>query len=133
MLEKIKNLKSLIGNTFSTTSTRSGGEFLLRETDFGTIHADSNIIRQMVESKHVEGVQEIRNIVIEVPTEKNLLNIKLNLVIGQSYSAPVIGAKLRDAIREDLRTCLTIDDALFDIRVTQINQSVPEKKKRRVR
>lgn len=131
MLERFKNLKNIFGNTFSTS--RVGGEFLLRETNFGTVHVDANIIRRLVERIKIEGVHEIRNVVIDVPTANYPLQVKLNLIIGQSYSAPIIGAKLRDAIKEDLRNFLAIKDARFDIRVTQINQNVTEKRKRRVR
>ena len=48
-------------------------------------------------------------------------------------SEPVIGANLRDAIREELDNFFDIKDVKFDIRVAQINQQVTEKKKRRVR
>ena len=131
MLERFKNLKNIFGNTFSTS--RVGGEFLLRETNFGTVHVDANIIRRLVERTKIEGVHEIRNVVIDVPTDNYPLQIKLNLIIGQNYSAPVIGANLRDAIKEELKNFLSITDARFDIRVTQINPNAPENKKRRVR
>lgn len=134
MLDRFKNFKSMFGNTFSTLSTaRTSGEFLLRETNYGTVHVDANIIRRLVERTKVEGVHEIRNVVIDVPTANYPLQVKLNLIIGQNYSAPVIGANLRDAIKEELKNFVTITDARFDIRVTQINQNVPEKKRRRVR
>lgn len=128
MFNKIKNL---IGNTFG--ATRSIGEFLLRETDFGTVHVEIGIIRRIIERTRLEGVHEINNIIIDAPTVNLPLQIKLDLVILQNYSAPMLGAKLRDAIKEDLKNLLDIRDALFDIRVTQVNQNLPEIKKRRVR
>lgn len=131
MLDRFKNFKSIFGNTFITS--RASGEFLLRETDFGTVHVDANIIQRLVERTKVEGVHEIRNVIIDVPTDNYPLQIKLNLIIGQSYSAPVIGANLRDAIKAELESNLKITNARFDIRVTQIDQNAPEKKKRRVR
>ena len=131
MLDRFKSLKNIFGNTFSTS--RASGEFLLRETDFGTVHVDANIIQRMVERTKVEGVHEIRNVVIDLPTAYSPLQIKLNLIIGQNYSAPIIGANLRDAIKDDLKSFLSITDTRFDIRVTQINQNTPEKRKRRVR
>ena len=134
MLDGFKNLKSILGNMGNTFSTsRASGEFLLRETDFGTVHVDANIIQRLVERIKIKGVHEIRNVIIDVPTDHYPLQIKLNLIIGQNYSAPVIGANLRDAIKEELKNFLSITDARFDIRVTQINQNAPEKKKRRVR
>ena len=133
MLDKIKNF---FGNTFSSSTfraARSGEEFLLRETDFGTVHVETDIIRRLVERTKIEGVHEITNVVIDAPTNIEPLKIRVNLVIMQNYSAPVLGAALRDAVKEELKNWLDIRDALFDIRVTQINQDLPEKKKRRVR
>ncbi len=132
MLERFKNFKNIFGNTFST-SPRASGEFILRENDFGIVHVDASIIQRLVERTRVEGVHEIKNIVIDVPTITAPLQIKLSLIIGQNYSAPIIGAKLRDAVKDELKNSLNITDAKFDIRVTQINQKAPEKKKRRVR
>jgi uncharacterized alkaline shock family protein YloU len=131
MLERFKNFKYLMKNTFNTS--RSSGEFLLRETDFGKVHVDSDIIRRFVERMKIRGVQEIRNVIIDRPTAVLPLQIKFNLIIGQNYSAPTVGANLRDAIKLELKNMFEITDALFDIRVTNIRQDLPEKKKRRVR
>lgn len=131
-IKNLSNLKKLIGNTFNTS--RASGEFLLRKTDFGTINVESDIIRQVVERTRVEGVNEVKNVVIDAPTAKYPLNIKFNLIIRPNHSAPVIGASLRDAIKEQLQNFMDINDVNFDIRVTQINQQQTNtKKKRRVR
>ena len=132
MLNGFKNIKNIFGSTFSTS--RASGEFLLLKTDYGTVHVEGDIIRRIVERTRVEGVNEVKNVVINLPTENYPLQIRFNLVIRQNYSAPVIGANLRDAIKDELKNFLNIIDVKFDIRVTQINQNVlPEKKKRRVR
>jgi uncharacterized alkaline shock family protein YloU len=132
MLSGFKNFRNIFGNTFSTS--RASGEFLLIKTDYGTVHVDGDIIRRIVERTRVEGVNEVKNVVINLPTENYPLQIRFNLIIRQNYSAPVIGANLRDAIKDELKNFLNIIDVKFDIRVTQINQNVlPEKKKRRVR
>lgn len=132
MITGFKNIKNIFGNTFSTS--RSSGEFLLLKTDYGTVHVESDIIRRIVERARVEGVSEVKNVIINVPTENYPLQIRFSLVIGQNYSAPVIGTNLRDIIREELKNFLNIIDVEFDIRVTQINPDVmPEKRKRRVR
>lgn len=132
MLNGFKNMKNIFGNTFSTS--RASGEFLLLKTDYGTVNVESDIIRRIVERTRVEGVSEVRNVIIDVPTEKYPLQIKFSLVIEQNCSAPVVGANLRDTIKEELKNFLDIIDVDFDIRVTQINPNViPEKSKRRVR
>ena len=128
---KLPNLKNLLGTTF--TASRVGGEFLLRETNFGKVYIESDTIRQMVERTRVKGVHEIRNVDVEMPDGKRPLQIKLSLIIAQNHAAPVVGANLRDAVKSKLQDYFNIKDARFDIKVTQISQSVPEKKKRRVR
>ena len=133
MLNEVKKIiKSTFGRTTFRTA-RPSDEFLLRETDFGTVHIETDIIRRIVERTKIEGVHEINNVTIYKPDSNNPLQIKFNLVILQNYSAPVLGANLRDAVKEELKNLLDIRDALFDIRVTQINQKLPEVKKRRVR
>ena len=131
MLDRFKNLKSLIGNTFNTS--RTSGEFLLRETDYGKVHVESDIIRRIVERTRVDGVNEVKNIVVDIPTSNYPLNIKFSLVIRTNYSAPIISAHFRDAIREELENFLDIKTVKIDIRVAQINQQAKDKTKRRVR
>ena len=133
MLNRIKNL---FGNTFGRTTFRTArpsDEFILRENDFGTVHVETSVIRRIVERTKLEGVHEINNVTVYKPDLNNPLQIQFNLVILQNYSAPKLGANLRDAIKEELKNLLDIRDAVFDIRVTQINQILPEVKKRRVR
>lgn len=131
MLDRFKGFKNIFGNTFSTS--RASGEFRLKDNDFGTVHVDASLVQRLVERTKVDGVHEIKNIIIDVPTPNFPLQIKLNLIIEQNYSAPTIGANLRDAIKDELLKSLDITNAKFDIRVTQINQNSPEIKKRRVR
>ena len=132
MLNKLKNFKGIFGNTFSTS--RASGEFLLLKTDYGTVTVEGDIIRRIVERTRVEGVSEIKNVVINLPTGNYPLQIRFNLIMAQNYAAQVIGANLRDTIKEELKNYFNILDVDFDIRVTQINQKVlPDKKKRRVR
>ena len=132
----LNEVKKIIKNTFGRTTFRTArpsDEFLLCETDFGTVHVETDIIRRIVERTKIEGVHEINNVRIDRPTENTPLQINFSLVILQNYSAPVLGGNLRDAIKEELKNWLDIRDALFDIRVTRINQNLPEPKKRRVR
>lgn len=132
----LNEVKKIIKNTFGRTTFRTArpsDEFLLRETDFGTVHVETDIIRRIVERTRLEGVHEIKNVSVDAPNANTSLQIKFDLVILQNYSAPTLGANLRDAIKEELKNWLDIRDALFDIRVTHINQELPAPKKRRVR
>ena len=131
MLNKIKSLKNFFGNTFKVT--RSGEEFLLRETDYGTVHVETDIIRRIVERVKVEGLHEIQGVSVEVPNEYAPLKISVEVVIAQNYPAPLLGANLRYTVNQTLRELLEIQDAIFEVRIAQINQNLPEKKKRRVR
>lgn len=131
MLNKIKSLKNFFGNTFKVT--RSGEEFLLRETDYGTVHVETDIIRRIVERVKIEGLHEIQSVSVEVPNEHAPLKISVEVVIAQNYPAPLLGAMLRYTVNQTLRELLEIQDAIFEVRIAQINQNLPEKKKRRVR
>lgn len=131
MLNRIKSLKNFFGNTFKVT--RSGEEFLLRETDFGTVHVETDIIRRIVERVKIEGLHEIQSVSVEVPNEHAPLKISVEVVIAQNYPAPLLGANLRYTVNQTLRELLEIQDAIFEVRIAQINQNLPEKKKRRVR
>lgn len=131
MLNKIKSLKNFFGNTFKVT--RSGEEFLLRETDYGTVHVETDIIRRIVERVKIEGLHEIQSVSVEVPNEHAPLKISVEVVIAQNYPAPLLGANLRYTVNQTLRELLEIQDAIFEVRIAQINQNLPEKKKRRVR
>ena len=131
MLNKIKSLKNFIGNTFKVT--RSGEEFLLRETDFGTVHVETDIIRRIVERVKIEGLHEIQGVSVEVPNAYEPLKISVEVVIVQNYPAPLLGANLRYTVNQALRELFEIQDAILEIRIAQINQNLPEKKKRRVR
>jgi uncharacterized alkaline shock family protein YloU len=132
----LKRIEKIFRNTLVKTTfrvARPSDEFILRETDFGTINIETEVIRQIVKRTNIEGVHEINNIIIYAPTANTPLQIKFNLIILQNYSAPILGGNLRDAIKEELKNWLDIRDALFDIRVTQISQNLPEPKRRRVR
>lgn len=131
MLNRIKSLKNFFGNTFKVT--RSGEEFLLRETDYGTVHVETDIIRRIVERVKIEGLHEIQSVSVEVPNEHAPLKISVEVVIAQNYPAPLLGANLRYTVNQTLRELLEIQDAILDVRIAQINQNLPEKKKRRVR
>lgn len=131
MLNRIKSLKNFFGNTFKVT--RSGEEFLLRETDYGTVHVETDIIRRIVERVKIEGLHEIQSVSVEVPNEHAPLKISVEVVIAQNYPAPLLGANLRYTVNQTLRELLEIQDAIFEVRIAQINQNLPEKKKRRVR
>lgn len=131
MLNRIKNLTNLLGSTLKPRT--GGGEFLLRETDFGTVHVETEAVRRVVERVKVDGVHEIKNVVVDKPVIHEPLRIKLNLIIGQNYAAPKVGADLREAVKAELNELFGIKSADFDIRVTQINRNLPEKLRRRVR
>lgn len=131
MLNKIKSLKNFLGNTFKVT--RSGEEFLLRETDYGTVNVETDIIRRIVERVKIEGLHEIQGVSVEVPNKYAPLKISVEVVIAQNYPAPLLGANLRYTVNQTLRELLEIQDAILEIRIAQINQKLPEKKKRRVR
>lgn len=127
----LNTIKNFFESTFKTT--QSDGEFLLRETDFGTIHLDASAIRRIVERTKISGVHEIKNVVVDPPSREVPLNIRLNLTIQQNLSAVKLGEELRDKIKDELREIFDITHATFDIKVVHIANEIPDKRKRRVR
>ncbi|MBO4401039.1 MAG: hypothetical protein J5809_04245 [Selenomonadaceae bacterium] len=131
MLNRIKKIKDIFGSTFKTT--RLGGEFILRENDFGRVHLDTSVIQRVVEHTKVFGVHEIKNVVVDKPSPEVPLNIRLSLTVEHDLSLVEIGEKLRDEVKRELYQLFGINDATFDIRVVRITNEIPDKTRRRVR
>lgn len=130
MLNRLKNLTNLIGSTFSTA--RVGGEFFLLDNNFGKIYIETGAIKRIIEHIKVEGIDDIKA-VVETPAKNTPLKIRLTLGMAQSYSAKELTDTLIGEINRMLKTDFEITDALINIKITQVTNTVKEKKTRRVR
>ena len=133
MLDSIKKFigKKFTNKTFRTV--RTGDLFTLRNTDFGKINVESDMIRRVVERAvtDIEGVHEI-SAEVEKPTEGNSLKVRFSLALEQDYSAQNIGAELAKRVREVLQDMFQIADVEIYMRVKDIAQA-QKKSVRRVR
>lgn len=133
MLNKFKNL---IGKNLTKTfrTARTGDSFTLRNTDFGKINVECDLIRRVVERavKEIEGIYDV-TAKIDSPTGRNALQIHFSLGMNQGYSAQSVSVKLVKEVREVLEEIFQIIDVEIYMRVTDISQSVQKKSGRRVR
>ena len=134
MLDRFKNFigKNFKSKTFRTI--RTGDLFTLRNTEYGKINVESDLIRRVVEraTADIAGVCEI-SAIVEKPTERNSLKIRFSLVLEQNYSAQSISKELVEKVRGVLREYFQIADVEIYMRVENVMQSVDKKIRRRVR
>lgn len=134
MLDRFKNFigKNFNKRTFRTSST--GDLFTLRNTDFGKINVETDMIRRVVErvTADIEGVNDI-GATVEKPTDRDSLKIRFSIVLEQNYSAQSISAELVKRVREVLQEYFEIADVEVYMRVENVMQSADKKNKRRVR
>ena len=128
--------KDLIHKILKSTvyaSRSSGGEFLLKKTDFGLVSAEFAVAQSLAERalKSVAGINESQ-VVVEKYSSANPLKILLTLTLAEGYSAPTVSKNADKLINDELRKILGIEFYVpIEVRVKQIAQAVPAK--RRVR
>ena len=132
----INRFKNFIGKNFPKTfrTASTGNSFTLKNTDFGKINVECDLIRRIVERsvKEIEGIFSA-SATIDPPTEKTALQIHFDLSLNQGFSAQNISVQLVKAVREVLQETFQIIDVEIYMRVTDISQPVQKKSGRRVR
>ena len=133
MLDSIKKFigKNFTNKTFRTV--RTGDLFTLRDTEFGKVNVETDMIRRVVERAviDIDGIDEI-SAIVEKPTGGSSLKIRFSIVLQQDYSAQNIGAELVKRVREVLQDVFQIADVEIYMRVKDIAQA-KKKSVRRVR
>ena len=133
MLDRFKNFigKNFTNKTFRTV--RTGDLFTLRNTEFGKINVESDLIRRVVEREvtDIEGVHEL-SATVEKPTERKSLVIRFSMALEQNYSAQNISVELVKRVRKVLQDMFQIADVEIYMRVKDIAQA-QKKSVRRVR
>ncbi len=114
-------------------ASRTSNEFLLRESDFGRIHVETDLVRRIVEraAVTVDGINEA-TATVEKTAADSPLKIRFNLTLGQDYSVNDVSSDLVKAVRKILQESLEIIEVEIYVRVTDIKRKA-EKNKRRVR
>ena len=132
----IDRFKNFIGKNFSKTfrTARTGNSFTLKNTDFGKVNVECDLVRRVVERsvKDIEGIFSA-NATVDPPTERISLQVHFDLSLNQGFSAQNISVQLVKAVREVLQETFQIIDVEIYMRVTDISQPVQKKSGRRVR
>ncbi|MBQ4404581.1 MAG: hypothetical protein II857_09250 [Selenomonadaceae bacterium] len=135
-------LKDLIGKILKKTkrvvtlsaARTSGGEFLLRKTDFGLVHVEFATVEKLAK-RAVSTVKEIHEseLAVEKTSSKvTPMKISLTAVLAEGASAPRASQLADKVINEALKESLGAGFYVpVDVKVKQIVQVVPQK--RRVR
>ncbi len=129
MFSKIKSLKNLIAETF--TSTHGSSEFELQKNDLGFVYAETSMIERIAEraAKSIKGVHKV-SALVDKPVGTLPLKVRFSVVIKQDYSANEISAKLINDIKNFLNETCGIINATVDVRITDVERAV---KNRRVK
>lgn len=128
--------KNIIKNIFNKTITAtrsSGGEFLLKKTDFGLIRVEFSVVKKIAE-RALHSVTEIKEpeIIVEKLSVANPLKIRLTTSLSEGYSAPRASEAADKAINDALRKFLKLEFYVpVEVRIKQIAQA--STKRRRVR
>ena len=127
--------KDLIHKIFKKTvytARQSGGEFLLKKTDFGLVRVDFSVVKSLAERvlKPIAGINELQ-VVVEKYSSANPLKVSLTLTLTEGHSAPRISEAADKAINDELRQCLGLEFYVpVDVRVERIATKALSRKRR---
>ncbi len=132
MFGKIRELKNLIADTF--TSTHGSSEFELNKNDFGKIFGETAMIEQIAERTaiKIKGINDAKA-VVDSPRGNLALKVRFTVGIKQDYSANEVSANLISEVKKILDEMCGIVNATVDVRITSVRNSEKVEKKRRVK
>lgn len=131
-------LKNFIKKIFSVPSTASkfvrssGGEFLLKKTDFGLVRVDFAVIEKIANRaiQNVSGIQD-SELTVEKFSTANPFRIRLTLTLAEGNSAPKISQAVDSEINSALKELLQLEFYVpVDVKVKQIAQAAVTKRRR---
>ena len=125
--------RKIVKGTLAAART-SGGEFLLRKTDYGLVHVEYAVIKKIAERAllNLRGVSNTEVIIEKSASTVTPLKINLTLTLEEGYSAPRVSEAADKKINEALKSLLEPNFYVpVAVKVRQIEQVVT--KRRRVR
>ena len=126
-LQKTKKVVTL------PTVRTSGGEFLLKKTDFGFVRVEFAAVQKIAQRalESVAGIKE-SELAVEKLTDENPFKICLTVSLVEGYSAPRISEAADKAINGAMKEFLQAEFYVpVDVKVKQLAQV--ERKRQRVR
>ena len=133
-------LKDLIGKILKQTkkvvtlsaARTTGGEFLLRKTDYGLVRVEFATVQRIAE-RALSRIKEMHDttLVVEKFTDANPLRIRITTTLAEGFSAPRASRAADKAINDALKDLLAVEFYVpVDVKINQIKVVAP---KRRVR
>ncbi len=77
----------------------------------------------------VAGVREVKANVYKVSGEVPL-KVKMNIMLGQGYAAPVVSSKVNAAVNAALMAALQVSGVPVEVKVTEVTHAVVERERR---
>jgi uncharacterized alkaline shock family protein YloU len=118
--------------TLPTAVRTSGGEFLLKKTDYGLVRVEFEVVRKISERAldSIRGIQE-SELTVEKFSTANPLKIRLTATLVEGYSAPRISEAADKAINAALKEFLQLEFYVpVEVRVEEIAKVVVPKRRR---
>ena len=126
----------LIHSAFSSTGKKateilSKDDVELQKGQAGEVKVTILAITGVVERAALT-VAGVREVSAEVHSQSGDVPIKvrLNIVLGQGYSAPEVSAQINSAVNEALMTTLQISGVPVEIKVTEVTHAIVERERR---
>ena len=126
ILKKTKNVVTL------SAARTTGGEFLLRKTDFGLVYIEYTTVQRIAE-RALSQIKEMHDttLAVEKFTDANPLKIRITTTLAEGFSAPRASRAADKAINDALKNLLAVEFYVpVEVKVNQIKIVAP---KRRVR
>ena len=116
-----------------TAARTTGGEFLLRKTDFGLVHVEYAVIQKISARAvaQVKGIREPEVIVEKTASSVTPFKISIMLTLDEGYSAPRTREEVSTAINDALKNSLQLMFYVpVEVKVNRITQAVTPKRRR---
>lgn len=106
-------------------------EIILQQGQVGEVKVSIDAIEHIAEraALSVIGVRESQAAVVKSGQTDQII-VKLNIVLGQGYSAPVVSENIVESIDTALMVALQIPNVPVEIKVTDITNAVADRRQR---
>ena len=125
-------IRKIVKGTLTAART-TGGEFLLRKTDFGLVHVEYSVIQKISTRAvaQIKGIHESDVIIEKTANSVTPFKIRLTLTLDEGFSAPrtreAISTAINDALKNSLQLMFYVP---VEVEVKQITKAVTPTRRR---
>lgn len=125
-------IRKIVKGTLTAART-TGGEFLLRKTDFGLVHVEYAIIQKISARAvaQIKGIHESDVIIEKTASNVTPFKIQLTLTLDEGFSAPrtreEVSTAINDALSQSLQLMFYVP---VEVKVNQIKKAVTPTRRR---